>query len=491
MNVQDNLGLLEILPKDILIVTLNSLLKQENGIEIFDSLFNIGNFNLIDCLFLAQNKKSLCLIRTRLWLNCLHSMGYDGNTFILANKTFDWLENIIIDHQRNVIDNYLYTSRVHDLIDCLREGDPIARSLLERLAYRTTDPYEQAFLLGHQPVQDRIQFTDDNLKISLTEWIRGARQDPLPKYWDTRSVTNMRSLFNNIIGITDLNVDLTYWDVSRVIRMNFMFCNKNLIFTGLTNWNTCRVTNMSDMVSSNNTFNSDISNWDVSKVSNMNMMFNDAIIFNQYIGDWDTSRVQNMAAMFSEAVSFNQDIGHWDTSRVKNMHLMFSNARAFNQYIGDWDTSKVEVMTSMFAKAVSFNQDIGDWDTSRVIYMYLMFSNARAFNQDIGGRNGSWNTSSVRTMEKMFAGAVSFNQYIGGWNTQGVIDMSMMFYNATSFNQPLNWNINNVRVMNRMFYRATSFNQLLYWDINILHTTLMQMFDESQGGLISHGVRIA
>jgi len=123
--------------------------------------------------------------------------------------------------------------------------------------------------------------------------------------------------------------------------------------------------------------------------------------------------------------------------------------------------------------------------------MYLMFSNARAFNQDIGGRNGSWNTSSVRTMEKMFAGAVSFNQYIGGWNTQGVIDMSMMFYNATSFNQPLNWNINNVRVMNRMFYRATSFNQLLYWDINILHTTLMQMFDESQGGLISHGVRIA
>jgi len=69
--------------------------------------------------------------------------------------------------------------------------------------------------------------------------------------------------------------------------------------------------------------------------------------------------------------------------------------------------------------------------------------------------------------------------------------MSMMFYNATSFNQPLNWNINNVRIMNRMFYRATSFKQLLYWDINNPHTMLRQMFVESQGGLISHGVRIA
>ena len=62
MNTQDNLGLIENLPKDVLIVTLNRILKQENGIEIFDILFNIGNFNLIDCLFLAQNKKSLCLM---------------------------------------------------------------------------------------------------------------------------------------------------------------------------------------------------------------------------------------------------------------------------------------------------------------------------------------------------------------------------------------------------------------------------------------------
>lgn len=48
MNVQDNLGLIEILPKDVLIVTLKRLLKEENGIEIFNNLFNIGDFNLID-----------------------------------------------------------------------------------------------------------------------------------------------------------------------------------------------------------------------------------------------------------------------------------------------------------------------------------------------------------------------------------------------------------------------------------------------------------
>ena len=42
MNVRYNLGLLENLPKDVFIVTQNSLLKQENGIEIFDIIFNIA-----------------------------------------------------------------------------------------------------------------------------------------------------------------------------------------------------------------------------------------------------------------------------------------------------------------------------------------------------------------------------------------------------------------------------------------------------------------
>ena len=369
MNDQNDFFLqLEHLPKDILIVTLNSLLKQERGIEIFDTLFNIGNFKLIDCLFLAQNKKSLCLIRTRLWLNCLHSMGYDcqSNRFNLANKTFNWLDNVIIEYQQNVIDNCLYTSRVHDLIDCLREGDPIARSLLERLANRTTDPYERDFLLGHQPVAHQIQFTNDdwrnNVKKYLYQWNRGIiRGGPPIKYWDVRSVTNMPRLFDS--SVTNINVlDLTYWDVSKIIDMEAMFNNDTgIIFTGLTNWNTCRVKKMNYMFAFNSRFNSDISNWDVSKVTNMESMFSNAINFNQDIRGWDTSRVNDMSAMFAGATAFNQDIGGWDTSNVRLMSRMFSRAKTFNQYIGRWNISRVMDMFEMFEGAVSFNQAL-PWD---------------------------------------------------------------------------------------------------------------------------------
>jgi surface protein len=291
-----------------IIVMIKQLLKQTDGIEIFDKLLNTPNFHLINCLFAAQNKKSLCLMRTRLWLIILSSMGYDGqsNIFIPTNRRFKWSDSII-EYQRNVIDNYLYTSRVHDLIDCLREGDPLAGFLLQRLANRVivTDPHERAFLLGRQPVQDRIQFTDDTLSNYLYQWIRGEITGPQIKYWDVRGVTNMRRLFHNVRNITNINMlDLTYWDVSNVTDMAFMFNIQNgITFTGLTNWNTCRVTNMSRMASNNNRFNSDISNWDVSKVTDMNWMFGEATVFNQNIREWDTSNVTIMSQMFAGAIN--------------------------------------------------------------------------------------------------------------------------------------------------------------------------------------------
>ena len=111
-------------------------------------------------------------MNTRLWLDIIYSMGYDGNTFHPEKGKIKWDESII-EHQRNVIDNCLYTSRVHGLIDCLREGDPIAISLLQRLYNRTTDAYERAFLLGRQPIPDQIQFTNDTLSNYLNRWFRG------------------------------------------------------------------------------------------------------------------------------------------------------------------------------------------------------------------------------------------------------------------------------------------------------------------------------
>ena len=361
------------LPYQTIIEILKPLLNQENGIEIFDRLLNTPNFNLIDCAFQAQpeNKKSLCLMNTRLWIIILYSMGYVGrtNTFSRANSTFDWHDSIIA-YQKNVIDNRLYTSRVHDLID-LREESQIARFLLRRLYTQTRDPYERAFLMGQPPANNRIRLGNNTLR----QWLATPNLHVPIKYWDVRDVTDMSGLFYG----TTMNADLTYWDVSRVTDMSLMFMinrtRNRVTFTGLTNWNTCRVTNMSGMVANNTHFNSDISNWDVSRVKNMSSMFSRATSFNQYIGGWDTSRVTDMSNMFMEALSFNQNIGGWDTHNVVNMSEMFSGVNSFNQPL-PWDTRNVINMHNMFMGARSFNQVL-DWNITNVADIIYMFAYSR------------------------------------------------------------------------------------------------------------------
>ena len=395
-----------LLPYQTIIRMITPLLYQEDSIEQ-DRLLNICNFKLINCVFMVlPENKNLSLMNTRLWLRILSSMGYDGqsNTFIPENRTFTW-DNSIIEYQRNVINQFLYTSRVHDLIDCLRrEGNHIARFLLIRLAQQTHDNNERMFLMGRTPPAIRL----DNIR--LRQWLAAPHLHVAIKYWDVRDVTDMTNLFS---GCPERNFDLRYWDVSKVTNMSGMFneCD-NKTFTGLANWNTCRVTNMSRIA--NYIFNSDISNWDVSSVNDMSDMFSEAYAFNQDIGGWDTRRVTNMEGMFSEAYSFNQDIGEWDTRRVATMRGMFFRARDFNQDIGRWVTSRVTNMGQMFCEARYFNQDIGEWDTRRVINMSNMFNNAISFNQALR------------------------------WNTSQVVNMHMMFMGARSFNQVLDWDINNV-----------------------------------------------
>jgi len=52
-------------------------------------------------------------------------------------------------------------------------------------------------------------------------------------------------------------------------------------------------------------FNGDISYWDVSNVTNMSFMFCRAKIFNQPLNNWDVSNVIDMSGMFKYAEAFN------------------------------------------------------------------------------------------------------------------------------------------------------------------------------------------
>ena len=408
------------------------------------------------------------------WLYIINSMGFDRetHTFDSSKRFVEWgIETI--NYQKNIIDNCLYTSRVHDLLDLLREGNQLAEILLKRLADRETDEYERRFLLGKEKY---LSFTNESLRDYLKRWISGNIEDSNQiKYLDVRKVTDMKELFlfyTLKIPPDKYVLDLTYWDVSNVTDMYWMFETFNV--TGIKNWNTKNVKNMGFMFHNTTTFNENIGSWDTSNVTNMSYMFQGAKSFNQNIGTWDTSKVTNMSHMFEGAISFNQDIRTWETGKVENMSHMFEGATSFNQNIGEWETGNVGDMSHMFQEAISFNQDIRTWETGNVGDMSHMFEGATSFNQNIG----KWDTGHVFLMINMFYNATSFNQNIREWETGKVRNMSRMFQGATSFNNEIGkWKTGNVFNMSFMFQGAKSFNQNIgEWDTSKV-TNMSHMFE--------------
>ena len=120
-------------------------------------------------------------------------------------------------------------------------------------------------------------------------------------------------------------------------------------------------------------FNSDISNWDTSTLVDMQWMFFEAESFSGDLSKWNVSKVKNMEEVFYHAYRFNSDLSRWDTSSVINMRFMFYEAPRFNSDISNWDVSKVENFKQMFYGATRFNQDIGKWDlSSGEIYIHVL-----------------------------------------------------------------------------------------------------------------------
>lgn len=286
------------------------------------------------------------------------------------------------------------------------------------------------------------RFTISAAAIVSTSYIRRIEN------WGTAQWTSMESAFKQCVNLKITATDIP--NLSFVSSMAEMFdgCQYIDSIPNAYLWNTSSVSDMSSMFNNARAFNGNISTWNTRNVSTMATMFRDAVLFNQNIGAWNTSNVIDMSYMFYSTKIFNQNIGTWNTAKVTDMSYMFFATDSFNQNIGTWNTINLNTMAAMFRSAISFNGDISTWNTINVDNMAAMFLGAISFNQNIS----TWNTENVTKMLLMFGSARSFNQNLSSWNTANVIDMSDMFRSAILFNQDIGqWTLNPIVNMSGMF----------------------------------------
>ena len=139
----------------------------------------------------------------------------------------------------------------------------------------------------------------------------GTEQKPID--FNDIDVSNLDSFCNKNKGIfaeTKFKyIDISYWDVSNVTNMSYMFFKcKELKSVG------------------------DISNWDVSSVNYMSYMFCCCYYLNPDVSNWDVSSVNYMSYMFAWCKKFNQDISSWNVSIVTNKVEIFYDCSIKEEY---------------------------------------------------------------------------------------------------------------------------------------------------------------
>ena len=158
----------------------------------------------------------------------------------------------------------------------------------------------------------------------------------------TSNVTNMANMFNNCFELT--NLDLSNFDTSNVTTMQGMFAgDRNLksIKFGQS-FDTSNVTKMGVMFNGCESLTElDVSKFNTSKAIDMNYMFGGLPNIHLDLRNFDTSKVTNMSFMFANSNFTSLDLSSFDTSNVTTMSWMFSDASNLQTiYVGTkWSTA--------------------------------------------------------------------------------------------------------------------------------------------------------
>ena len=121
--------------------------------------------------------------------------------------------------------------------------------------------------------------------------------------WDTNSIANMASLFNECLLLTSFP-DISKWNTSNVRIMNNMFskCYDLKKLPDISKWNINNVTNISNIFTDCRLLTSlpDISKWNTNNITNMNGIFNccRSLISLPDISIWNTNNVTDISNIF-------------------------------------------------------------------------------------------------------------------------------------------------------------------------------------------------
>lgn len=194
------------------------------------------------------------------------------------------------------------------------------------------------------------------------------------KVFRTDKVTNMTQMFR--LNSKLKQIDLDYFDTSKVTSMRGMFLSTSLSKINLTGFNTVNVSYMDDLFRNTPYLTSlDLHKFNTKKVTNMSRMFNWCGALNLDLSSFDTSHVTNMEEMFRGIRCTTLNLENFNTSNVKNMSLMFCGTNLKSLDLSSFDTSNVTNMSLMFLQSRSLSKvNITSFNTKNVTNMESMFN---------------------------------------------------------------------------------------------------------------------
>lgn len=221
---------------------------------------------------------------------------------------------------------------------------------------------------------------------------------------NTSNVTDMTSMFEGLLLLTEDGFDLSLLNTKNVTTMGSMFAScKNIVNLDLSSFDTKNLKSISNIVRNCDKLETiDLSNWNTSNLNNMYQAFYYDTKLNNIIGleKLDTSNVENMSGTFYYNSWEQLDLNSFNTSKVKDFSSIFYMCTKLKSLkIESWDTSSATNMSSMFCYTGLEKLNLSNFNTSNVTNMGTMFRlNTEMTDLDIS----NFNMEKVVNIENMF-----------------------------------------------------------------------------------------